>query len=55
MLGSCSCQEHIGAVISHPNPGPCTTEAGEHREMLMCRSHAGMLSHLAAEGEEHIT
>lgn len=54
VLRSCSCQERVGAVISHPNLGPCTMEAGEHREMLMCRSHAGMLSHLAAAREEDI-
>lgn len=52
VLRSCSCQECLGAVISHPNLGPCTTEAGEHSELLLYKSHAGTLPRLAAEREE---
>lgn len=55
MLTSCSCQECLGAVISHPNLGARTTEAGEHSKLLMYRSHTGTLLWLAAEGEEDIT
>lgn len=52
MLRSSSCQECLGAVISHPNLGACTAEAGEHSALLLYKSHTGTLPCLAAEREE---
>lgn len=52
VLRSCSCQGGLGAAISHPSLGPCTTEVGEHSELLLYKCQAGTLPQLAAgEGE----